>query len=344
MLEQYDKKKIVTFIGIPLLVILLLVLVGLVTRAGQKKTLTDLEDKKALGVATDSTNTVYFDLATKNFIKISNNEPTQLMTLDFEPFSISYDQEYSKALLIGDINNPSKYFEVADFVDLKRYVLDPMIVSAQISPDGTKIVANLRDNQNKRSSLVLYDSKGVKIKDLGNLQYNEDSSYGLFWQNKDKILYMPILNERAEVAITQVDINTGRSSTLISSGPYLNLKISPDGKKVALLRYSLDEGDSQGSSLAIFDTVSEREITAGSIDKPVETSMMQAGWSSDSSMFYAITTNKGKNQIVKVDLDGLTNYISEYNGDLAIYQLVVSADQSELWVVTKSGLKKIKLK
>lgn len=340
------KKNIYKIIALVLILLVGIFLVLSFKNTSTKNDLINLEGKRLLGLAIDDDNLIYFNLDNKKFVRINDGTVREFPGINFEPFEISYNYDLSQALLFGSIENPSKPFKIIDFNESKIYYLDPNISSAQFSPNGFEIAGYDFNENTGVGTLSLYDNRGIKIREIYKYQFNEGvAGFGLRWLNSNEILSLPIQQELVNVPIISTNVSSGTSIERVPSGPYLDIKPSSDGKFLAILEFKpegsggSDDGqfDTQ-SFLSLYDLDMNRKVE---ISELIEVEMARVIWSKNSQQLYAITNTDSR--LIKIDLDGRVSFLSTYKGDDAIYQLVLSNDETYLWIVTRSGLVKLPL-
>ena len=143
--------------------------------------------------------------------------------------------------------------------------------------------------------------------------------------------------------IYRLDAGDGKMTLIASpSGPFGNLRISPDGKTLAYVGSRTDGPEAHDLFVKPLDSGPARNLTAGSIDRPIG----PFAWEDDSRLFLLAATGFG-NTFYEVGLDGKAKR-SGWTPELAVRSFAKGKDAlalvgesavraPELWVATAPG-------
>jgi len=144
--------------------------------------------------------------------------------------------------------------------------------------------------------------------------------------------------------IYRLDAGDGKMTLIASpSGPFGNLKVSPDGKTLAYIGSRTDGPEAHDLFVQSLDSGPARNLTAKSIDRPIG----QFAWEDDTHLFLLAATGFG-NAFYEVGLDGKAKR-SGWTPDLPVRSFAKgksglafvgegAVQAPELWVSTAPGL------
>lgn len=206
--------------------------------------------------------------------------------------------------------------------------------------DDARIVG--REEKNSILQVMDIASKTVKTLVQGAWRFSEYA-----WMPDGSALVIAATDDpRRELfsdKIYRLDAGDGKMTLIASpSGPFGNLRISPDGKTLAYVGSRTDGPEAHDLFVKPLDSGPARNLTGGSIDRPIG----PFAWEDDSRLFLLAETGFG-NTFYEVGLDGKAKR-SGWTPDLAVRSFAKGKDvlalvgesavrAPELWVATAPG-------
>lgn len=263
-------------------------------------------------VATNSNTAIYFDRGDKTFYELTGDSREKLITLDYEPFTVVYSPDKTKAMAIAEFNNFARPITVIDFVAKTTKAINEKVFNATFSPDSQYIAFHYKDDVASESILYASNPDTTGLREIKTFPYLESDSYIVKWPEPDYLWYMLITSDISEVAIERININTKKTET-VAQGYFHDFKIAPGAKNFAVIAPAATGRDEDDVDLSDYDNV---YLQIGAINEPlfvttVKTNSALITWNPGGNLVYALGRTETGSALYRVKMDGSSEVLVE---------------------------------
>ena len=190
-----------------------------------------LVDNQIRGLVPTSQSIVYFNKEKKTFFELKDGKAIEQFNIDYEPITIIYSPDRTKALLFGDVEEIGRPIDLINFETVEKKTLANGVISAAFSPDSQNLVLFFKDYINETAGLYRTDlslQNKAKIKDL---VYSEGLNYLLSWPEQEYVWTLMAFPEIVDVKLSKVKVLDGSTIT-IGDDKFADFKVAPNGLDV----------------------------------------------------------------------------------------------------------------
>lgn len=202
------------------------------------------------------------------------------------------------------------------------------------SPDNKKIIYQYYVWKKNQNNITIANPDGTGWQEIINLDGEE---FGVSWLDIENILlyYLPT-DPSSGSNLYKINIKNKEKRELIGDFSILDIKISPDGKKILYEIYENSENNSLG--LINQDGSDKKRLS-------LQTSMGKTTWSLESNNFLAaLTTEDNKSDtLYRVEANGDKKEVLNYKFDEIIKIENLMVDNNNIYFTSKDFLYKLEL-